>query len=261
MSSEKRRANASWSDRKRYERGRRALERQRQYQRQKADALRNSSDELVRSNFLRCQALRQRLDRINPIGPDAKVLEVGSGAHGLIFGFGAGFGIGVDPLATEYKKLFPSLQNRASTIEAIGEELPFADGSFDVVISDNVIDHADRPLSIVDELIRVVRTGGLLYFTVNVHHPIYEMASKAHGLWNALGIKLELSAFADHTVHLTEEKIAGAFEGKPLKIVEKRSTIAETRSEQRRSRAFDPDSLLKKAFFKNAIFEIIAVRT
>lgn len=260
MSGRGSKTSSGWFARKRRERGRRALERQLDYQEKKAAALRSSQDELVRSNFLRCQLLRQRLEKISSIPDDPKVLEVGSGAHGLIFGFGAALGVGVDPLAVDYKRLFPSLQHQSKTVAAIGEELPFADGSFDVVLSDNVIDHAERPLAILDELVRVLKPGGLLYFTVNVHHPIYTLASRAHGLWNALGLKLELSAFADHTVHLTEHRIDEEFKKLPVKIVESSSNVSETKTAYRRAKEKDADTLLKKLFFKNALFEAIAIK-
>ena len=134
-----------WFARKRRERGRRALERQLEYQEAKAAAFRDSTDELVRSNFLRSQLIRKRLSDVTPLDDDTKVLEVGSGAHGLIFGFGARRGVGIDPLAVDYSRLFPDLQRHTSTVAALGEELPFADSSFDIVLSDNVIDHAERP--------------------------------------------------------------------------------------------------------------------
>ena len=254
------RTGENWFTRKRRDRGRRALERQLEYQEKKAASLSGSQDEIVRTNFLRSQMIRQRLERISPIAADARVLEVGSGAHGLIFGFGSSRGFGIDPIAVDYKRLFPHLQERTNTIAAIGEELPFADASFDVVLSDNVIDHATHPLAILDELVRVLRPGGLLYFTVNIHHPIYTAASHLHGAWNAVGLHFELSAFADHTVHLTESRIRSAFEQLPIDVIERTSTIAETRAEQRRSRETNADALVKKLFFKNALFELIGVR-
>src|SRR5688572_18411034 len=135
-----------WFARKRRERGLRALQRQLDYQEAKAAAFREDEDDLARSNFLRAQLIRQKLANVAPLSDTQVVLEVGSGAHGLIFGFGNPNGVGVDPLAVDYKRLFPALQQQARTIAAIGEELPFADDSFDVVLSDNVIDHAARPL-------------------------------------------------------------------------------------------------------------------
>jgi SAM-dependent methyltransferase len=249
----------TWWGRKRDARGRRALERQLDYQEDKAISLKAAED-FGRNVFLRAQMIRQKLAAVRPIAESDNLLEVGSGAHGLIFGFGGGFGVGVDPLAVDYKRLFPKWQHNAETAAAIGEQLPFADSTFDVVLSDNVIDHARDPLKIVDEMVRVLKPGGLLYFTVNVHHPIYEFASRAHGLWNAAGIRLELSAFADHTVHFTEERIAAAFERLPIDVVSRSSTVAETKKAQRTAKSYRPHALLKKAFFKNALFELIGTR-
>ena len=129
------------------------------------------------------------------------------------------------------------------------------------MLSDNVIDHATRPLAIVDELVRVLRTDGLLYFTVNVHHPVYELASRAHGAWNALGVKFELSAFADHTMHLTERQIGTYFEKLPIEELERTSTVEVTRSALSRARTLSAEALAKKVFFKNALFELIARKT
>jgi SAM-dependent methyltransferase len=248
-----------WFEKKRKERGLRALERQLEYQEKKAFNLADSQ-EISRNIFLRSQAIRQKLEKIKPVTSEDKILEVGSGAHGLIFGFGGGFGVGVDPLAVDYKRLFPKWQDNAHTIAAIGEELPFGDDSFDIVLSDNVIDHAERPTKIVEELIRVLKPGGLLYFTVNIHHPVYDLISRAHGAWNSLGLRLELSAFADHTVHFTWSQISEVFARQPLNVIEQVTTVAETKAAQRAAKAVNPDVLLKKLFFKNALFEVIAVR-
>jgi Methylase involved in ubiquinone/menaquinone biosynthesis len=247
-----------WFENRRKERGLRALQRQLEYQEKKAASIADSR-EVSRSVFLRSQAIRQKLEKIKPITSGNKILEVGSGAHGLIFGFGGNFGVGIDPLAVDYKRLFPAWQDNAQTIAAIGEELPFDDGSFEIVLSDNVIDHAENPVKIVDELVRVLGPGGLLYFTVNIHHPIYDFVSRAHGMWNSFGVRLELSAFADHTVHFTESQIRNVFAHLPLQIVEQTTTVSETIAAQRTSKAINPDALLKKLFFKNALFEAIAV--
>ncbi len=250
--------NASWTERKTDERGRRALERQLEYQQDKSRSLSDAEDELVRANFVRSQQVRQKIESVRPISAADRILEVGSGAHGLVFGIAAGYGIGLDPLAVEYKTLFPKIQRTAPTVAAIGEALPFADNSFDIVMSDNVIDHASRPFDVVDEIIRVLKPGGLLYFTVNVHHPFYDLASRLHGTWNALGIKLELSAFADHTIHLSEDRIRGVFASQPINIHSQASNVATTRDIQRRAAFNGVDSLLKKVFFKNALFELVA---
>src|ERR1035437_3321280 len=133
-----------WWTRKRNERGRRALERQLDYQEKKARDLAEGADELARTVFLRSQIIRQRLNAIRPIARDDRVLEVGSGAHGLVFGFGENLGVGVDPLAVDYKRLFPKLQQNAVTVAAIGEMLPFEDGAFDIVLSDRSEEHTSE---------------------------------------------------------------------------------------------------------------------
>ena len=249
-----------WLARAAHKRAVRALVRQLDYQKKKAEWAVGSEDEFFRSNFLRAQVVRRRLESEVPISGSSKVLEVGSGAHGLIFGFGPCLGVGIDPLAAEYKILFPKFQNSALTAAAAGERLPFADATFDAVLSDNVIDHAERPFAIIDEMVRVLRPGGVFYFTVNVHHGFYDLTSRLHGAWNAAGLRLELSAFADHTVHLTEKRISGYLRGTGLRIVDERDNVVETIREQRTAKALDPDSLLKKLFFKNALYELIAVK-
>jgi SAM-dependent methyltransferase len=48
---------------------------------------------------------------------------------------------------------------------ARGERLPFDDGSFDGVTSSNVLEHARDPWGMLDELLRVLRPGGVLYLS------------------------------------------------------------------------------------------------
>jgi SAM-dependent methyltransferase len=204
--------------------------------------------------------VRQRLEKFQPISGESRILEVGSGAHGLIFGFGNEFAIGIDPLAAHYKKLFPVWQGNAQTIAAIGEKLPFSNSSFDVVLSDNVIDHAENPIAILEEITRVLKPSGLFYFTVNVHHPIYSLASAAHGFWNAFGIRFELSPFADHTVHFTESQIKKVFARLPLQILQESSSVAQLKFANRQLKSRNFIDSLKKGFYKNAVFEFIAIR-
>jgi SAM-dependent methyltransferase len=205
-------------------------------------------------------SVRDKLAAIRPMSDAARVLEVGSGAHGLIFFFEAAERVGIDPLADEYRGLFPAWQGRARTIAAFGEKLPFEDSSFDVVLSDNVVDHAESPRRIVEEMVRVLRPGGMLYFTVNVHHPFYDLAATFHSGWRALGIPLEITPFADHTVHLTLDAARGLFAGLPLRMVRESNTIEKTRQTARTEARRHVGDRLKRFFFKNALYEVIAVK-
>jgi SAM-dependent methyltransferase len=81
--------------------------------------------------------------------------------------------------------------DRGPFVVALGEGLPFSDGSFDVVVSSNVLEHVARPWEHVDELVRVVRPGGMVFLSwTNWYSPIggHEW-SPFHFLGPRLGIR------------------------------------------------------------------------
>jgi SAM-dependent methyltransferase len=241
-------------------RARRALERQLDYQRAKAAKAKGHEDDYVEAMRQRSARVREKLERVRAIPADARVLEVGSGAHGLVFFFGTTRGVGVDPLACDYAALFPAWQPRARTIAAAGERLPFADASFDVVLCDNVVDHAEDPARIARELARVLAPGGLLYFTVNFHHVVYSAAARLHSAWNAAGLRLEVGPFADHTVHLTLDGARSLFDGLPLRVIAESGNVADARRAARQRPPRHAGDRLKRLFFKNALYELLALR-
>ena len=236
----------------------RALERQLAYQQRKAEHVRGREEEIISVMMRSSRRVREVLEAFQPITADARVIEVGSGAHGLIFYFGSQHGIGVDPLAVSYRNLFPRWQCCAPTVAAVGESLPFPEHSFDVVICDNVVDHAESPVRIVRELARILVPGGLLYFTVNVHHPVYAVAAGVHSSWRAVGVPYEVGPFADHTTHLTVKAAERLFEGLPLRILSAKSNVDEARARARKQQARHVGDRLKRVFFKNALYEVVA---
>jgi SAM-dependent methyltransferase len=239
---------------------RRALERQLEYQQKKAVAIVGREVDVMAAMKLSSQRVRSLLEAYEPIDVDATVVEVGSGAHGLIFFFGNEKGIGVDPLAVQYRHLFADWQRRVQTVAAFGERLPFDNNVCDVVLCDNVVDHAEDPARIVAEFVRILRPGGLLYFTVNIHHPVYSVAARAHSSWNALGVPYEIGPFADHTTHLTYSRARQLFANQPVKLLHERSNISETKARSRTLPARHLGDKLKRLFFKNALYEIVARR-
>ena len=243
-----------------HRRAERALERQLEYQQHKAGRLRGHEPEVMASMRDASERVSAVLQQVCPISPDARVLEVGSGAHGLIFFFDGGQRIGVDPLAHSYSGLFPAWQQKATTIAALGEFLPFADSSFDIVLCDNVVDHAESPERIVSEMLRVLAPNGLLYFTVNFHHPIYALAAGAHAAWHRLGIKFEVGPFADHTVHLTHRQARELFTDRSVEIVRETGDVASAKARARQRPPRHLGDRLKRVFFKNALYEIVAIR-
>jgi len=243
-----------------HSRAKRALERQLTYQREKAKALRGREDAVFEKMAEGARAVWRQINDVAPIAVGARVLEVGCGAHGLIFTLPNLWSAGIDPLAVEYASLFP-WQGRARTLAAFGEQLPFRTASFDVVLCDNVIDHAEGPEEILHEVARVLKPGGILYFTVNVHHPIYDVSSRLHGMWNAAGLKFEITPFADHTVHLTPRAARKMVKRLPLNVIRCSDGLDAALERRKRSKSRHAGDLLKRVFFKNARFEVIAIRS
>lgn len=248
--------------RARHGRAQRALERQLEYQEKKARFINehHQTTAVFESGLRSRQEFRARLESLYPISETARILEVGSGATGIIFFFGNARSVGVDPLAHHYARLFPAWQGRAQVVTAFGEALPFPDVTFDLVFSNNVIDHAESPCDIVKEITRVLAPGGLLYFTVNVHHPLYGLASSMYATWYALGGLLEVGPFADHTVHFTIGGARRLFKTLPFRVVQEQTNIEQAKTDAKQMPLRHPCDLLKRVFFKNAVFELIAVR-
>lgn len=247
----------SWRDYSRHKQAERALERQLDYQQRKAKFVAGREAEIISAMQRSSKRVRDLLESFKPINDSARVIEVGSGAHGLIFYFGGRSGVGVDPLAVSYRALFP-WQKCATTVAAFGEQLPFADESFDFVICDNVVDHAESPATIVKELVRILRRGGLLYFTVNVHHAIYSVAAQTHATWRAVGVPLEIGPFADHTTHLTPSAAKKMFDDLPLRLLSEKHGVVEAKEKARKLPPRHLGDRLKRLFYKNALFEIVA---
>jgi SAM-dependent methyltransferase len=55
------------------------------------------------------------------------------------------------------------------------DQLPFATGSFDAVVSTQVLEHLDRPVESLAEMHRVLRDGGKLYLTAPMAHPEHQV--------------------------------------------------------------------------------------
>lgn len=238
----------------------RARERQLQYMHSFREEWRGREAQLVAAMRTHAGNIRGVVDKVRPIRADDCILEVGSGGCGLSFNFG-GDVVGIDPLADDLRQLFPwQRDSKVPTITAEGEHLPFDDASFDIVLSDNVIDHAEDPQRIVNEMTRVLKPGGVLYFTVHVHHPIYHLASRIYGAWRTLGMPGEVTPFADHTVHLTPDAAKGLFKKLPLRIVSQTVDIEQTKRDVKTIAPRHMGDRLKRLFYKNATIEVIAIR-
>ena len=107
--------------------------------------------------------------------PDSRVLDLGCGRGGLVelVWREVKFAAGLDPD-------IPSLsEHRAPgmpVLRGVGEHLPFASDSFDVVVSVWVLEHVKEPLKVLREVARVLRPGGhFVFLTPNLRHPLVSM--------------------------------------------------------------------------------------
>ena len=100
---------------------------------------------------------------------DKRVLEIGSGLGPVSFFYSHNFAklvVGID-LNIENVKAGKHLAvgpdgKRPSFSIADANTLPFQDGSFDLIVADNVFEHFDNPMRVLEESFRVLSPGGRL---------------------------------------------------------------------------------------------------
>lgn len=108
---------------------------------------------------------------INPDFYDnKKVLDIGCGPRGTLeWADMASERIGLDPLVNSYKKLGIN-KHKMKYVKSYSEDIPFADGYFDIVTSINSLDHVDDLDKTIDEIARVTSPDGYFLLMVEVNH-------------------------------------------------------------------------------------------
>ena len=99
---------------------------------------------------------------------DKRVLEIGCGPMGVIYYLSAKERVGLDPLARDYMNAFGFDARGVSLLSSMGEHLPFADHTFDVVVIGNVLDHVYQPDRTLNEARRILKPGGRLIVWMHV---------------------------------------------------------------------------------------------
>lgn len=91
----------------------------------------------------------------------SRVLDVGGGPGYFADAFAAA-GAWYVPVEYDHGELSARGDVARRSVMADGAALPFADGSFDVVYSSNVLEHVPDRAAMVREMVRVARPGGLV---------------------------------------------------------------------------------------------------
>jgi SAM-dependent methyltransferase len=106
------------------------------------------------------------------VTPAARVLDLGCGRGGVVelIRDDVGLAAGLDPDS-------PSLESHRASgmpiLRGVGEHLPFAGGSFDLVVSVWVLEHLKEPSTVFREVRRVLRPGGhFIFLTPNLRNPL-----------------------------------------------------------------------------------------
>jgi SAM-dependent methyltransferase len=107
--------------------------------------------------------------------PDSHVLDLGCGRGGLVeviwpdVKLAAGLDPGIPSLSEHRAPGMPVLRG-------VGEHLPFARNSFDLIVCVWVLEHVKEPLKVLREVARVLKPGGhFVFLTPNLRHPLVLM--------------------------------------------------------------------------------------
>jgi SAM-dependent methyltransferase len=117
----------------------------------------------------------------------------------------------IDPRAIELAKAIHGSKLANTTVIDPNLPLPFAEGTFDIVVSMDVIEHVPEPAPWLAEATRVLRPGGVLFLTT----PNYASLSLKLLEATALEAVARFQGFSRKNLHpskMTPEKIASLLE-------------------------------------------------
>jgi len=130
---------------------------------------------------------------LGPLGAGEDVLDVGCGAGTdtliaaqMVGPTGSVTGIDMTPeMAAKARRSVAEMGLGGVTIvEGSAEQLPFADASFDVAISNGVIDLIPDKDAVFSEIVRVLRPGGRIQLAdVTIQRPVSEEGRRNIDLW------------------------------------------------------------------------------
>ncbi len=127
-------------------------------------------------------AVLSRIAPYSSLPPDPLILDLGSGVGNFVVacrkrGLRA---FGVEPDRIGQGSSLSSLQIAGKRLDsgafaaANGEQLPFSDATFDLVVLDQVIEHVQNQASVLSEALRVLKPTGAIYVACPNYLRFYE---------------------------------------------------------------------------------------
>lgn len=157
-----------------------------------------------------------------------KILENGCGV-GMYVEHLSSFSGGVIGLEYDFERASEAHINSPHILNAAGEFIPLPSGTFDLILSHEVIEHVQNDRLAICEMIRVLQSGGrITLFCPNSGYPF-----ETHGIyWNEkyyFGNKLFVNylprtlrnKLAPHVRVYSAKDLQKLFEGLPVKFVER----------------------------------------
>lgn len=120
--------------------------------------------------------------------------------------------VGIDPLADRYKILLNELGIKLpyKLVDGKGEDIldNFEKNSFDLVYSNNALDHAQSPYAIIQAMIEVCKPDSKVVFSVN-HNEAPNNNYVGFHQWNFTSIEQTLLFWNHYNAHVLDECIGG----------------------------------------------------
>ena len=163
----------------------------------------------------------------------------GERIHGRVLENGCGVGMYVEKLSKhggevigleyDFERAAEAHENSLHIINAAGEALPFPEGSFDLILSHEVIEHVQDDRKAVREMVRALRSGGrIVLFCPNRGYPFETHGIYWRGKYHFGNIPLVnylprcwRDKLAPHVEVYTRGDLERLFNGLPVRIVER----------------------------------------
>lgn len=147
-----------------------------------------------------------------------------------------------ESILNKAREMFPD--HHYSFIRTKAEQLPFPNASFDTVVISRGLHHLSNLSGAVNEMIRVLKTEGIL-IVHEMHSDVLNEAQRNRHLWHHFRIELDKELGREHEPVFTRNELIGIFRPFPLSPVAQFEYIPpDSFNPEERKREYEQDILL-----------------